>query len=88
MDRISHAFGSMPVHNKAFIIASSVVGTLAVIAAGRLALYSQPPRIISSPRSTLLPKLSESEQAELPYPPDIFPGRDVQSPVTFAPTFS
>ncbi|KAG0651040.1 hypothetical protein D0Z07_2506 [Hyphodiscus hymeniophilus] len=87
MDKIFHVFGSVPVHSKAFIITSSVISTLAVIAVGRLALYTRPPRIIPSPRSTLLPKLSISEQADLPYPPDIFPGRDVQSPVTCTPTF-
>ncbi|KIX06983.1 uncharacterized protein Z518_04959 [Rhinocladiella mackenziei CBS 650.93] len=34
-----------------------------------------------SPRATLLPTLSESEKAQLPYPPDVLPGvRDVDTP--------
>ncbi len=38
-------------------------------------------RIIPSPSVTLLPKLSEKEIGELPYPPDVLPGpRDVASP--------
>lgn len=37
--------------------------------------------VISSPLTTLLPKLSVEEQKRLPYPPDILPGaRDVDSP--------
>ena len=39
------------------------------------------PNFISSPLVTLLPRLSPSQRANLPYPPDIFPGvRDVDSP--------
>ena len=38
-------------------------------------------KVIPSPRETLLPKLSEAEAGDLPYPPDVFPGaRDVDSP--------
>lgn len=38
-------------------------------------------KIIQSPRVTLLPKLSEEEIGELPYPPDVLPGaRNVNSP--------
>ena len=37
--------------------------------------------IIQSPRETLLPYLSSSEIAKLPYPPDALPGaRDIPSP--------
>ncbi|KAL9024464.1 MAG: hypothetical protein Q9180_007892, partial [Flavoplaca navasiana] len=37
--------------------------------------------IIPSPRETLLPYLSPSEIAKLPYPPDALPGaRDIPSP--------
>lgn len=40
-------------------------------------------KIIRSPRETLLPKLSSTEKAALPYPPDALPGgRDVDSPVS------
>jgi hypothetical protein len=41
------------------------------------------PKSIPSPRVTQLSKLSEIEQAKLPYPPDVLPGaRDVDSPVS------
>lgn len=37
--------------------------------------------IVVSPRESLLPKLSEAEIADLPYPPDALPGaRDIASP--------
>ncbi|EXJ96097.1 hypothetical protein A1O1_01223 [Capronia coronata CBS 617.96] len=37
--------------------------------------------IIPSPRTTRLPKLSEEEKSQLPYPPDVLPGaRDVDTP--------
>ncbi|KIW42007.1 uncharacterized protein PV06_05597 [Exophiala oligosperma] len=37
--------------------------------------------IYRSPRSTLLPRLSDAEKGELPYPPDVLPGaRDVDTP--------
>ena len=38
-------------------------------------------RVIPSPLTTLLPKLSHDEQAKLPYPPDSLPGcRDISTP--------
>lgn len=41
----------------------------------------QDTQVALSPLETLLPKLSEAEAAELPYPPDSYPGaRDVVSP--------
>ena len=41
----------------------------------------QDTKVIPSPLKTLLPRLSEEEAGNLPYPPDAFPGaRDVQSP--------
>ncbi|KAL6243872.1 hypothetical protein RBB50_009306 [Rhinocladiella similis] len=37
--------------------------------------------IYRSPRSTLLPRLSDAEKGQLPYPPDVLPGaRDVDTP--------
>jgi len=37
--------------------------------------------VVLSPIKTLLPELSDAEAADLPYPPDAYPGaRDVQSP--------
>ncbi|KAL2413071.1 hypothetical protein ABEF95_002445 [Exophiala dermatitidis] len=44
---------------------------------------SRPKRatILPSPRTTRLPALSEEEQSQLPYPPDVLPGaRDVETP--------
>jgi pimeloyl-ACP methyl ester carboxylesterase len=83
MDRISHLLGSVPTYSNSLIIGSSAATTLAAIALARLALYSQPPKVVPSPRKTLLPKLSKAEQDNLPYPPDVFPGaRDVNSPVS------
>lgn len=39
------------------------------------------PRRISSPRDTLLPQISSTQAAALPYPPDLLPGaRDVTTP--------
>lgn len=43
----------------------------------------QPDRngVISSPRKTVLPKLSRKEVEDLPYPPDAFPGaRSLETP--------
>ena len=38
-------------------------------------------QVVPSPIDTLIPKLSEAEAADLPYPPDAYPGaRDVASP--------
>ena len=85
MDRISQLFGSVPTHNKYFIISSSIATTLTVLTIARLAFYPVPPKIIPSPRKTLLPKLSKKEQDNLPYPPDVFlesGARDVDSPVS------
>lgn len=63
------------------IIASSVATTLAVVALAKT-IQPTPRKIIASPRTTVLPRISAEEQGELPYPPDIFPGaRDVASPV-------
>jgi len=57
----------------------------AIFAAGTLfrGFFIQKPRanVIESPRTTLLPKLSETEKSKLPYPPDVLPGaRDVSTP--------
>lgn len=56
-----------------------------LFAAGVLvrSLFIKPPKsyIHRSPRTTLLPKLSDEEKSRLAYPPDILPGaRDVDSP--------
>jgi hypothetical protein len=65
------------------LIGSSVATTLALVAITRYAFQSTPPKIIPSPRTTVLPRLSKQEQDALSYPPDVFPGaRDVVSPVS------
>ena len=47
----------------------------------KLNSHDRDDEVIPSPLQTLLPKLSEIEAAELPYPPDALPGsRDVASP--------
>jgi hypothetical protein len=73
-----------PPRNLPLIIGTSVASTLAVITLAKLALQSPPkPKLIPSPRETLLPTLTKAEQDLLSYPPDIFPGaRDVTSPVS------
>ncbi|OCK81970.1 alpha/beta-hydrolase [Lepidopterella palustris CBS 459.81] len=54
---------------------------LAVIKSISSSLTSDFPKIIASPRETLLPNLSQGEIDSLPYPPDVLPGaRDVDSP--------
>jgi hypothetical protein len=69
-----------------FIISCSVA-TLTLIALARLTLRTAQPKGIPSPRVSQLPNLSEAEQADLPYPPDAFPGaRDVDSPVGHVPS--
>ncbi|KAE9381544.1 alpha/beta-hydrolase [Stipitochalara longipes BDJ] len=71
-----------PPRNFPLIIGTSVATTLAVITLTKLALQSPPkPKLIPSPRETLLPTLTKGEQDLLSYPPDLFPGaRDVTSP--------
>ncbi|KAH8602840.1 Alpha/Beta hydrolase protein [Bisporella sp. PMI_857] len=62
------------------LIGSSIATTLVAISVARIAFPGTPNHIILSPRDTQLPRLSPSEQNDLPYPPDVFPGaRDVTS---------
>ena len=62
-----------------------VIATFSAFALGLLIrgffLVGKRAEITPSPLTTLLPKLSEREQADLPYPPDSLPGaRDVATP--------
>ncbi|KAK5534889.1 hypothetical protein LTR23_008564 [Exophiala sp. CCFEE 6169] len=62
-----------------------IIAGTCLFAAGAFAggLFGKPNEsyIHRSPRSTLLPKLSEEEKGRLPYPPDVLPGaRDVDTP--------
>lgn len=67
------------------LIPWTILGLQAAVSIG-LRLYriktgiEQDTKVVPSPTETLLPKLSEKEAAELPYPPDAYPGaRDVAS---------
>nr|POE82753.1 serine hydrolase-like protein [Quercus suber] len=61
-------------------VALAGIATYAVFASSKRT-PSQPRRIIPSPRTTLLPRLSPAEAARLAYPPDVLPGkRDVDTP--------
>lgn len=70
------------VTSKTFIGSSIVLVSAALIL--RPVLFGAPlftPRSIPSPRTTLLPRLSQSEISSLPYPPDALPGgRYVSTP--------
>ena len=83
MSILSNTFGDVP-RNLPLVIGASVATTLAAISLAKLALQSPPtPKLIRSPRETLLPNLTSEEQDQLGYPPDILPGaRDVSSPVS------
>lgn len=64
------------------LIGTSIATTIAFVTITKYAFYSSPPKVIPSPRETVLSRLSKKEQDALPYPPDVFPGaRDVSSPV-------
>ena len=77
-----HQLFESPQHNAHLIVTASVVSTLAIVALGKLIYQNNQVKTIPSPRETLLPLLTEEEKADLPYPPDLFPGaRDVASPV-------
>lgn len=72
-----------PARSTGLVISCSVASTLAAIALARLTLQTASPKSTPSPRVTQLSKLSEIEQAKLPYPPDVLPGaRDADSPVS------
>ena len=67
----------------AVIIASTVVATVALLPVVRRALWPTHPKIIPSPLSTLIPRLSDEEMKRLEYKPEAFPGaRDVLTPVS------
>ena len=72
-----------PARTTGVLISCSVATTLALIVLVRLAFQTAPAKSIPRPRPAQLSQLSETEQAKLPYPPDVFPGaRDVGSPVS------
>jgi hypothetical protein len=88
MDYISRIFDPPPDRNVIYIIGASVITTFAVLIISRRAFQGKQPKIIRSPRKTLLPKLNEAEIAGLLYPPDVLPGgRDVDSPVCVTSAF-
>jgi hypothetical protein len=83
MSTLTQFFKDSP-RNVPLVIGTSVVSTIAVITLAKLTLRSPPkPKLIPSPRETLLPKITKEEQSQLSYPPDLFPGaRDVTSPAS------
>jgi hypothetical protein len=59
--------------------------SLCLLGASRLGWRSGTPEpldhVVNSPLKTVLPKLSDDEKRDLPYPEDLFPGkRDVKTP--------
>ncbi|KUJ10464.1 alpha/beta-hydrolase [Mollisia scopiformis] len=63
------------------LVSFSILTTLTAITVSRLIFRGDEVKVIKSPAATLLPKLSLTEIAALPYPPDALPGgRDVESP--------
>ena len=68
------------------LIPWAILGLEVVVSVG-LGLYkintgsSRDTQVVPSPLKTLIPRLSDTEAADLPYPPDAYPGaRDVMSP--------
>jgi hypothetical protein len=60
-----------------------VLTTLTAITVTKLVFRGEKLKVIKSPETTLLPKLSAAEIDALPYPPDALPGgRSVESPVS------
>ncbi|KAK5012107.1 hypothetical protein LTR39_004312, partial [Cryomyces antarcticus] len=80
---ISRYFSASPQPRLNIYLAAAAGLSLGVLLNKSLSsLYSPThPDVLPSPRKSLLPTLSRTEIAELPYPPDVFPGaRDVDSP--------
>lgn len=75
--RMDQSLTSRPLLSTSFICLSAAVVLLPFLSR---AFSARPPRIIRSPRDTLL-SLSQSELSSLTYPPNILPGgRDVPTP--------
>lgn len=71
----------LPATMSLFIWTALATVTLATLSLALRLARQAPPRTLPSPRDTLLPKISPTEAADLPYPPDILPGaRDVATP--------
>lgn len=66
------------------IIGVNVATTLALLLVARLSFRGPTQgKIFRSPRENLLPKLTAKETNDLPYPPDVLPGRrEVNTPVS------
>lgn len=83
MAYIHWVFGPPTKRNLSAIVTVSVLSTAVIFNLVRLVFYDKQDKIIKSPTATLLPNLSASEIAVLPYPPDALPGgRNVNSPVS------
>lgn len=78
-DFISRSFSEPHGQLSFFAVAGASFGL--GLAFYRLCADSPTPRILPSPRQSLLPTLSDSEVSELPLPPDVLPGaRDLATP--------
>lgn len=78
-DFLSHSFSQPHGQLSFFAVAGASFGL--GLAFYRLVADSPAPKILASPRQSLLPKLSDSELSELALPPDVLPGaRDVATP--------
>jgi hypothetical protein len=69
--------------NTGLIVASTAIATATILSLLRSYLWPTPPKVVSSPLRSVLPKLSQEEFDKLEYKPDNFPGaRDVETPVS------
>ena len=69
--------------NTGLIVAGTAIATATILSLLRSYLWLTPPKIVSSPLRSVLPKLSQDEFDKLEYKPDNFPGaRDVETPVS------
>ncbi|KAK4042433.1 Alpha/Beta hydrolase protein [Parachaetomium inaequale] len=67
--------------NTGLIVAGTAIATATLLSLLRSYLWPTPPKIVSSPLRSVLPKLSQDEFDKLEYKPDNFPGaRDVETP--------
>ncbi|KAJ6187397.1 hypothetical protein N7519_002305 [Penicillium mononematosum] len=80
VDFLSGAFSNNQTHLQLLAVTGASF-TLGLLARSVFPRNESSQTVLVSPRSTVLPGISESERRKLPLPPDVFPGaRDVASP--------
>ncbi|KAK6079830.1 alpha beta hydrolase family [Seiridium cupressi] len=63
------------------VVATTVVSTITLLTLAGWTLYPRRKSILTGPLTTVIPRLSKEELAQVPYQPDHFPGaRDVVTP--------